>query len=54
MIDIDYLEKKKTEIVSDHIRRDGAAPLSEAEKFVIAELNWQIKQLKGDSDGTTN
>ncbi len=46
MIDIEYLEHKKTEIVADHIRRCGPTPLDEAEKFVIADLDFQIKQLK--------
>lgn len=46
MVDIEYLERKKTELVADHVRRCGVTPLSEAEKFVIAELDWQIKQLK--------
>lgn len=46
MIDIEYLEHKKTEIVADHIRRCGLTPLDEAEKFVIVELDFQIKQLK--------
>ena len=46
MIDIDYLERKKTDIVADHIRRCHDIKLSEAEKMVIAELNWQINKLK--------
>lgn len=46
MIDIEYLERKKTEIVADHIRRCGLTPLDEAEKFVIAELDFQIKELR--------
>lgn len=46
MIDIEYLERKKTELVADHVRRCGATPLDEAEKFVIAELDYQIKSLK--------
>lgn len=46
MIDIEYLERKKTELVADHVRRCGATPLDEAEKFVIAELDYQIKALK--------
>ena len=46
MIDIEYLEHKKTEIVADYIRRCGPTPLSEAEKIVIADLDFQIKQLK--------
>ena len=45
MIDIEYLERQKTEIVADHIRRCHDTKLSEAEKYVIAELNWQISQL---------
>lgn len=51
MIDIDYLERQKTEIVSDHIRRCHDTNLSEAEKMLITELNWQIKQLKGMTEG---
>lgn len=46
MIDIEYLEHKKTEIVADHIRRCGPTPLNEAEKIVIADIDFQIKQLK--------
>ena len=47
MVDIEYLERKKTELVADHIRRCGiTTPLSEGEKIVIADLDWQIKQLK--------
>ena len=46
MIDIEYLEHKKAELVADHVRRCGATPLDEAEKFVIAELDYQIKMLK--------
>ena len=46
MIDVEYLEKKKTEIVADHIKRYGATPLNEAEKMVIADLDWRIKQLR--------
>ena len=45
MIDIEYLEKQKTEIVADHIRLCHDTKLSKAEKLVIAELNWQISQL---------
>jgi hypothetical protein len=45
MVDIAYLERKKTEIVADHIRREGASPLNEAEQWIIKELDWQIKQL---------
>lgn len=45
MVDIEYLESKKTEIVADHIRREGISPLSEAEQLIIKELDWQIKQL---------
>ena len=46
MIDIEYLERKKTEIVADHIRRCGLTPLDEAEKIVIADLDFQIKELR--------
>lgn len=46
MADIEYLERKKTELIADHVRRCGVTPLSEAEEFVIAELNYQIKSLK--------
>lgn len=46
MVDIAYLESKKTEIVADHIRREGASPLSEAELMIVNELDWQIKQLR--------
>ncbi len=46
MIDIDYLERKKTELVADHVRRCGVTPLNEAEKIVIADLDYQIKVLK--------
>ena len=46
MVDIAYLESKKTEIVADHIRREGVSPLSEAEQMIVNELDWQIKQLR--------
>ena len=46
MIDIEYLERKKTEIVADHVRRCHDTNLSEAEKIVLAELNWKIECLK--------
>ena len=51
MVDIEYLERKKTELVADHVRRYGVTPLSEAEEFVIAELNYQIKSLKNMQKG---
>lgn len=51
MIDVEYLERQKTEIVADHIRRCHDTELSKAEKIVIAELNWQIKQLKEQMKG---
>lgn len=37
---IEYLEQKKTEIVSDHIRRCHDTELDEA------EINWEIAQLR--------
>ena len=46
MMDIEYLEQKKAEIVADHIRRCHDTNLSEAEKFVLAELNQKIEFLK--------
>ena len=46
MMDIEYLERKKTEIVADHVRRCHDTNLSKAEKIVLAELNWKIEQLK--------
>ena len=46
MIDIEYLERKKAEIVADHIRRCHDTNLSEAEKIVLAELNCKIESLK--------
>ena len=46
MIDIEHLEYKKAEIVADHVRRCHDVNLSEAEKIVIADLNFQIEQLK--------
>lgn len=46
MYDVEYLEQKKAEIVADHIRRCHDTRLSEAEEYLIAELNWKIKQLK--------
>ena len=46
MIDIEYLERQKTKIIADHVKRCHDTELSEAEKIVINELNWQIKQLK--------
>lgn len=51
MIDIEYLEKKKTELIADHVRRCGISPLNEAEKFVIAELDFQIKQIQDMRNG---
>lgn len=46
MLDIEYLERKKTEIVADHVRRCGVTHLSPAEQMLIKELNGQIEQLK--------
>ena len=46
MIDIQYLEQQKTEIVTDHIHRCHDTKLSEAEEMMIAKLNWQIAELK--------
>lgn len=46
MLDIEYLERQKTEIVADHVRRCGVTQLSPAEQMLIKELNWQIEQLK--------
>lgn len=46
MIDVEYIERQKIEIVADHIRRCHDTELSKAEKMVIAELNWEIEQLK--------
>ena len=51
MVDIEYLEHKKTELVADHVRRCGVTPLSKAEEMVIAELNSQIKSLKNMQKG---
>lgn len=54
MVDIEYLERKKTEIVADHIRRCNDTKLSWAEQFVIDQLNYEIKQLKalkGEQNG---
>lgn len=51
MMDIEYLERKKTEIVADHVRRCHDTNLSEAEKIVLAELNWKIEQLKKMKEG---
>lgn len=51
MTTIEYLERKKTEFVADHIRRCGVTPLSEAEKIVIADLDYQIKVLKNKNGG---
>jgi len=45
MIDIEYLERQKAEIVADHVRRYHDTKLTKAEKMIIDELNWQIKQL---------
>jgi hypothetical protein len=42
------LERKKIEIVTDHIRRCHDTNLDEAEKIVIADLNCEIKRLKGE------
>ena len=46
MVDIEYLERKKTELVADHVKRCGVTPLSKAEKIVLADLDFQIKQVK--------
>lgn len=46
MITVEYLEGKKAEIVADHVRRCGVTPLSESEKIVINDLDFQIKQLR--------
>lgn len=48
---IEYLEQRKTEIVSDHIRRCHDTELDEAEKYVIAEINWEIAQLRKKENG---
>lgn len=45
MIDIEYLKRQKAEIVADHVRRYHDTKLTKAEKMIIDELNWQIKQL---------
>ena len=54
MVDIEYLERKKTELIADHVRLCGVTPLSEAEEFMIAELNYQIKSLKNMQKGDEN
>lgn len=46
MVDIEYLERKKTETVADHIRRCNDTKLSWAEQLVIDQLNYEIKQIK--------
>ena len=46
MVDIEYLERKKTELVADHVRRCGVTPLSEAEKIVLMDLDFQIKRVR--------
>lgn len=46
MIDIEYLEHKKSEIVAEHVRLYHDTKLTKAEQIVIDDLNWQIKQLK--------
>ena len=46
MVDIEYLEQQKTEIVADHIKRCGLTELDEAEKWIIKEINWQIESIK--------
>lgn len=48
MIDIEYLEKKKMELIAEHIRLNGMSELSEAEKYVLKELDYEIKKLKED------
>ncbi|MBR4610223.1 MAG: hypothetical protein IKO38_07225 [Erysipelotrichaceae bacterium] len=50
MIDIEYLEQKKSEIVAEHIRLCGLTELTEAEKIVISELDYQIKCLKEEQN----
>ena len=50
-MDIEYLERKKTEIVAEHVRRCHDTDLSEAEKMVLAELNWKIECLKKMKEG---
>lgn len=52
MVDIEYLERKKTEIVADHVRRCHDTNLDKAEQMVINHLDYEIKRLKamrGDS-----
>ena len=46
MLDIEYLEQKKAQIISDHVRMYHDTKLSEAEQFIIYQLNFEIKQLK--------
>lgn len=46
MVDVEYLEQKKTELVADHVRRCGVTPLNDAEKIVLADLDFQIKRLR--------
>ncbi len=54
MMDIEYLERKKIEIVADHVRRCHDTNLSEAEKIVLAELNWKIERMKKMEEGELN
>lgn len=46
MVDIEYLEHKKAEIVADHIKRCGLTELDEAEKWIIKEIDRQIEFIK--------
>ena len=40
------LEQKKQDIIADHVRRYHDTNLSEAERLVISQLDYEIKRKK--------
>lgn len=46
MIDIEYLENQKNEIILNHIKQYNNFKLSKTEECLIYKLNKQIKELK--------
>lgn len=48
------IERKKTEIWADHIHRCHDAELSEAEKWILQELDWEIKRLRRETNEHTD
>lgn len=48
------IERKKTEIWADHIHRCHDEELSEAEKLILQELDWEIKRLRRETNEHTD